>query len=322
MTAATKDACPICGSAANTRHRLECFDDRYGYPGMFSLNQCSKCRHRFIRHEFPESELKNLYTNYYPRSNFDLENHPAYRKQNAFITWLNGELYSPFRWVPKGKKVLDIGCGFGESLGYLREQGCDAYGVEADENIRRVADKYGYNVHVGLFDPANYQTEIFDVVTMGQVIEHVTDPQQTLKDIARVLKPGGLAILSTPNAEGWGAKIFGRRWINWHSPYHLHFFTPASMQIAAEKAGLRLESSNCKTPSYWLHAQWLHLLTYPQRGDASIFWAPGGHWNLVRKLCRFVLRLVHRLKFDHLATRLADAVGMGDNRLYFLRKAQ
>ncbi len=320
MIDAAEIICPICQSPASTSKAMEYHDDRYGYPGKFPLIRCSICGHRFLHAAFPAQALQDLYTNYYPRSYFDLENHPAYRVNNAFVTWLNGELYVPFRWVPKGKKVLDIGCGFGESLGYLREQDCDAYGVEADENIRRVAEKYGYNVHVGLFDPANYQANSFDVVTMGQVIEHVTDPLQTLKDIASVLKPGGIAILSSPNAKGWGAKVFGKRWINWHSPYHLHFFTPTSMRIAAEKTGLRLETVDCITPSYWLHAQWLHLLTYPSPGVASIFWSPGGRWSPVRRLCRFVIRLVHILKFDHLVTRLADVLNIGDNRIYFLRK--
>ena len=239
---------------------------------------------------------------------------------SGFRSWLNGDKSSTFRWVPRAVRVLDIGCGFGESLGYYQARGCDVYGVEADENIRRVADKFGYNVHVGLFDASVYEANFFDYVTMSQVIEHVTAPVQTLSGIARVLKPGGVAILSTPNASGWGAKVFGRYWINWHAPYHLQFFTLQSMQLAAEQAGLVVERAITITPSAWLHYQWIHLLSCPPEGVVSPFWAPGGKWNFMQKVALKTLEIAHRCKINHVVTRIFDAIRMGDNRIYFLRK--
>lgn len=296
------------------------YDDRYGYPGNFPLLECAGCGHKFLQAEFSPESLRNLYSNYYPRSSFDLDAHLPYQESSGFNAWLNGDKSSTFRWVPRDVRVLDIGCGFGESLGYYQARGCDAYGVEADENIRRVADKFGYKVHVGLFDPDVYEADYFDYVTMSQVIEHVTDPAQTLKGIAHVLKPGGVAILSTPNAGGWGARVFGKQWINWHAPYHLQFFTKRSMQLAAEEAGLILEKTITITPSAWLHYQWIHLFTRPNPGEVSIFWTPGHSWNLRQKVMLKVLAIIHRSNIDHVITRCFDALGWGDNRLYFLRK--
>ena len=141
-----------------------------------------------------------------------------------------------------------------------------------------------------------------------------------LSGIAQVLKPGGVAILTTPNAEGWGAKLFGRRWINWHAPYHLQFFTIRSMQLAAEQAGLVVERAITITPSAWLHFQWIHLLTCPPEGTPSVFWAPGGHWGFMQKVVLKALSIVHMCKINHVLTRLFDVFGWGDNRLFFLRK--
>jgi len=183
-------------------------------------------------------------------------------------------------------RVLDLGCGFGESLGYHAARGCDVYGVEADENIRRVVEKFGYKVHVGLFDDRVYEPEFFDYVTMDQVIEHVTDPLLTLRGVARILKSGGKAILSTPNANGWGAKIFGRRWINWHAPYHLQFFSRDSMRIAAEQAGFEVTQVKTITNSEWLFYQWIHLVTYPKLGEPSWFWSPKKMVQLSRRSWR------------------------------------
>lgn len=310
--------CPVCNSLPIVIG--DRYDDRYGYSGMFTLLKCQNCGHMFLQGEFPPELLRGLYSNYYPRSKFDLESYQPYKEASGFRAWLDGEQSSTFRWVPRNVRVLDIGCGFGESLGYHQARGCDVYGVEADENIRRVAEKFGYKVHVGLFDPDEYEANFFDYVTMSQVIEHVTDPVQTLRGIARVLKPGGVAILSAPNAGGWGARLFGQRWINWHAPYHLQFFTLRSMQLAAEQAGLVVEKVATITPSAWLHFQWVHLFSCPPEGKPSVFWVPGGKWSFMQKVALRVISITARYKFNHMVTRIFDAMGVGDNRLYFLRK--
>jgi SAM-dependent methyltransferase len=310
--------CPICLSLAAEADRLH--DDRYGYPGDFTLLKCGRCGHAFLNAAFTPEALRDLYSNFYPRSTFDLAQFRPYGERTGIGAWLDGEMASPFRWVPRNVRVLDIGCGFGESLGYHQARGCEVHGVEADANIQRVADAFGYRVHVGLFDPAVYPQAYFDYVTMSQVIEHMADPLQALRGVARILKPGGTAVLSTPNAEGWGARVFGRRWINWHAPYHLQFFSSRSMELAAQQAGLSVERALTLTPSAWLHFQWIHLLTCPPEGQRSIFWVPGGKWCLAQRLVLGGLTLVHRCKINHLITRLFDALGWGDNRLYVLRK--
>lgn len=311
--------CPICNSLALARESSR-YDDRYGYPGIFPLLRCGDCGHQFLQAEFSSGQLRELYSDYYPRSTFDVEAHKPYAETKGFCAWLAGYRSSPFRWVPSNVHILDIGCGFGESLGYHQARGCDVCGVEADENIRRVADKFGYRVHVGLFDAAIYEEASFDFVTMSQVIEHVVDPVEVLQGIHKVLKPGGELILSTPNASGWGARLFGKKWINWHAPYHLHFFSNRSLRQAAEKAGLIVERKRTITPSAWLHYQWVHLLTYPVRGESSIFWGVANNWTRKQRIILRVLNLINRVGINHLVTRVFDSIGWGDNSLYFLRK--
>jgi SAM-dependent methyltransferase len=155
---------------------------------------------------------------------------------------------------------------------------------------------------------------------MDQVIEHVTDPLETFRGIAKVLKPGGVAVLSTPNANGWGAKIFRNRWINWHAPYHIQFFSKKSLQLAAEQAGLKLTKIQTVTSSAWLLYQWIHLFTYPQPGRPSAFWDTTGEKSFRVKLLLSATSRIHRTKINHLITRLFDALGLGDNYLFTLEK--
>lgn len=312
--------CPVCGTVA-ANYPQDLWDDRYGYPGQFALMQCPTCRHAFLACDLSPSQLTELYTNYYPRKTFEVSQYKPHIEQSGISVWLNGLNSSAYRWVPKDVRVLDVGCGFGESLGYHTARGCDVYGVEADENIRRVVDKFGYKVHVGLFDDKVYESDFFDYITMDQVIEHVTDPLSTLRGVARILKPGGTVILSTPNASGWGANIFGQRWINWHTPYHVQFFSKHSMRLAAEQAGMVVAEVKTITNSEWLFFQWVHLVMYPKLGEPSSFWSPNKERLTVsQKLGIKILSLINKTKINHLLTRVFDCLGYGDNFVFVLKK--
>lgn len=296
------------------------YDDRFGFPASFELRSCAACGHRFLGTSFSDTELEHLYSLYYPRASFPPHEYRPLRERSGFVSWLDGERRSPCRHVPRGVRVLDIGCGFCETLGYYEGRGCDAYGVEADANVREVAQMHGFKVHIGVFDPQLYPPDFFDYVTMDQVIEHVTDPVATLRGVSRVLREGGGVILNTPYASGWGARLFGRRWINWHAPYHQHFFSDRSMEIAAEKAGLRVEKVQSVTSSEWLFYQWNHLFTFPDQEEPSPFWSPRGRRSPAVRLFYLATRLIHLAKLDHAATRFFDRLDLGDGRLYFLRK--
>lgn len=312
--------CLICGTSPIVQQDL-LYDDRYGYPGRFSLMRCKDCGHIFLKCDFDTGQLTELYTNYYPRKTFDIAQYEPYKEKSGWSLWFDGNS-SAFRRVPPNVRVLDVGCGFGETLGYHASRGCDVYGVEADENIRRVAEKFRFKVHVGLFDDSLYEANFFDYVTMDQVLEHVTDPLATLRGVARILKPGGTAILSLPNAQGWGAKIFGRRWINWHTPYHLQFFSRRSIRLAAKQTGMVVAEIRTITNSDWLLFQWIHLLMYPKLGESSYFWSPNkeGMTLLQRQGLRILMILHRRTRIDHVLTRIFDAIGLGDNFVVVLKK--
>jgi 2-polyprenyl-3-methyl-5-hydroxy-6-metoxy-1,4-benzoquinol methylase len=311
-------ACPICAGAALPWHRL--YDDRYGYPGHFELYRCRDCGHGALAGEFPPERLRELYTHYYPRAAMDLDQLQPLRKAGGLSGWLDGELSSAAFWVPTGVRVLDIGCGNGATLGYHQSRGCEAQGCEVDENILRIAAKFGYRVRVGPFEPEAYEPGYFDVATLNQVVEHATDPLAMLRGVATVLKPGGMAVLSTPNAAGWGARLFGPRWLHWHSPYHLQFFSRDSLRRAAAQAGLRVETLRTTSPSAWLHLQWLHLASRPPEGQASSFWAPDVRWAREHPRLRRAISLLRTLRIDHALTRAFDALGLGDNFVCVLRK--
>lgn len=316
--AANGKSCPVCGSPCFVEALLG--DDRYAFPGSYPMVICSACKHRHLNVSMTSEQIGQLYTNFYPRSELDVETWQAPSQHAPLVTWWQGLRSSAFRWVPRQARVLDIGCGFGESLGYHRGRGCVATGVEADANAARAAKRHGLDIRIGLFDACDFQPESFDVVTLDQVVEHVQDAEALLRGIHTVLKPGGLAILSTPNAAGWGARLFGRRWIHWHAPYHLQFFSPQSLRRLAASAGFTVERAESITNSRWLAFQWCHLVAYPPKGTRSVFWNATLPRSNAQRLAFVLLAVVDRLGVNALATRIADFAGQGDNQVFVLRK--
>jgi hypothetical protein len=127
-------------------------------------------------------------------------------------------------------------------------------------------------------------------------------------------------VLSTPNAQGWGARVFGRRWIHWHAPYHQQFFTPESMLRAAQAAGLEVESMTTVTNSAWLRFQWCHLAAPTREGERSTFWNPALPRRSWQTALFRLAAVADRLGLDAALTRLFDLLGLGDNRVFLLRK--
>jgi 2-polyprenyl-3-methyl-5-hydroxy-6-metoxy-1,4-benzoquinol methylase len=312
--------CPICRDG-NVSEMLILHDDRYGYRQQIQVMRCDSCGHKYGSPSLAVDTIGTIYTNYYQRQAIDPANFEPYVPDGKWKGWLNGDPSSAAHWVPEKVRVLDIGCGLGSYVAFHAARGCDAHGIDADANVRAIAEQHRLNIRVGLFHHEDYPARSFDYVTMDQVFEHVTDPLATLKDVREVLKPGGYLVMSTPNANGWGGRLFGKKWLNWHVPYHQQFISRRSMAVLAEKAGFEIERMSTKTQSAWLIYQIAHLLTYPAMGEASVFWAPQKSRQRLHQFVMLKLIMATRLTFiPQLITRFFDLIGHGDNYLVILRK--
>ncbi|MDR0521556.1 MAG: class I SAM-dependent methyltransferase, partial [Planctomycetaceae bacterium] len=312
-------SCPICRSD-NVRLLFRNYDTMFGYPGWFHLDRCGECGHVFLRETFTPEMLTDLYSQYYLRSQFDLEKYEPYKETGGFLAWLDGDNAYCHRWVPPHSRVLDIGCGHCESLGYHQKRGCEVYGCEADDNTQKIAAKYGFNVFNGLFDDAPYEENFFDYVTMNWVLEHCNDPEKTLRKVCTVLKPGGQLIFSIPNLPCISRYFFGRFWFQWQTPFHLHLFSETSARMLLERCGFQRVQSQCLSTSLFLIGQWGNLFTHGSYGKRATITAarPNEKFGEKEKLwyVRFY-RFLEKLRFHAWLERFADRIGMGETRLYF-----
>lgn len=109
----------------------------------------------------------------------------------------------------------------------------------------------------------------FDAITMNHVIEHLYDPITTLEECRRVLKPVGKLVIVTPNIESLGARLFGEVWRGLEIPRHLYLFSPSTLQMCAEKAGLKVLHLRTTARS----ARWMYATSYLIRRNRTL---PGG----------------------------------------------
>ncbi len=141
-------------------------------------------------------------------------------------------------------KLLDVGCGGGRFLRRMKSRGWSVEGTDFDEQATtKVTSKYGIKTYVGDLPHCQLQADTYDVITLSQTIEHLYDPLTTLRECLRILKPGGLLVMTTPNVESIGAAEFGPAWRGWEAPRHLHLFSVASLSRLTQRAGFNIDEA-------------------------------------------------------------------------------
>jgi 2-polyprenyl-3-methyl-5-hydroxy-6-metoxy-1,4-benzoquinol methylase len=146
------------------------------------------------------------------------------------------------------KRVLEVGCSTGFLTKTLVERGCDVVGVEIDREAAAKAEAWAERVVVGNVDESgvwdDVKDESFDVVVMGDVLEHLRDPLASLRQAARKLKPSGFIVTSLPNIAHGDVRIalmkgrFRYAEMGLLDRTHLHFFTLETIRQMMSEAGL------------------------------------------------------------------------------------
>jgi len=157
--------------------------------------------------------------------------HHEARRPKDFV-FCGPERRAIFRqWVGTGARVLDVGCRYGAlTREYL--EGNEVVGVDIDRRALEEAAKLGIEPVWGdASEPLPLGDETFDVVVLGELLEHLPLPQQTVAEARRVLRPGGRLVGSVPNAyrlKGRLSFLVGRP--PEPDPTHLHLFSPGDVR--------------------------------------------------------------------------------------------
>lgn len=142
---------------------------------------------------------------------------------------------------PKIERILDIGCGYGYFLMACLEKGIpEVYGVDISNSaIQKTQTLKDAKISQLDFskEKSSFQSEFFDVVTAIDVIEHVEDEDFFVKEVYRVLKPGGIFFFITPNGDSWPRDIYMKLIYGRDDPTHINVQGWRHWEALLEKTG-------------------------------------------------------------------------------------
>lgn len=223
--------CSICGATEAT----PCFSARDYLTGeTFQIVQCQTCMMHFVS---PQPALEEM-SRYYP---------PVYygdrRSFFEVVTcWIRMRHVQRAQGHHKTGTLLDVGCGKGGMLQMLQKKGWRVLGTEFGTHpAQTTGDGDAVDIRYGALEACQLPGDSFDVVTLWHVLEHLTNPRETLREIRRLLKKEGKIILAVPNFGSLQAQWAGRHWLHLDVPRHVWHFTQVHLTSLLEQEGFAIE---------------------------------------------------------------------------------
>lgn len=226
--------CPACGGpGVGGAVHVDGKQDLGGGP--LSLLTCPRCRTRYQAALPRAGELARHY------------DYMGHKPVNAHTTPLLELRFARLlaRLEPArrpGARLLEVGCGFGLFLDAAARRGWIAHASEISPSCcESLRARFGERVHEGELPGAPFAPDSFDAVVMIEVLEHLPDPLAYLVTARRLLRPGGLLLLTTPNPEGGTGRVLGTRW-RVFTDEHLSYFGRRGLLALLGRAGLEAAS--------------------------------------------------------------------------------
>ncbi|MCK4271409.1 class I SAM-dependent methyltransferase [bacterium] len=217
--------CPLCGQ--HTKEAVLWIKNAYRYV------QCTVCGMIYINPQLSDESVAQIYSNvlYGQKSErLDLVL-PTLHKYKA-------RLLKKFERFRKTGYLLDVGCFKGFLLFSASQRGWKTFGTEVSEPATRFArEELEQQVDIGdLLHMSRFDQLDFDVVTLFDVIEHLSRPCLYLQKVHYLLRKGGLLYMETPNFNALPRFVLGKKWTVFNS-LHRSYFTPSTMARMLQRVG-------------------------------------------------------------------------------------
>lgn len=253
------NSCIVCGDS------LKPFFSKNNYL----LLRCPTCA--LICADLDE-EYRSFVRRYYQKGYFTGEQsriaYDDYEKDKPYIRANMRKFISFMRvYKPRGK-LLDVGCALGFFVELANREGYDAYGIDPSDYATKKAKQLvgASRIKKSILSEVSKYPKTYDVVTMLDVFEHLSDPVADLKTVHTILKDDGIVVIATGDTDSAFAKILGRRWTFYNPPQHIHYFNCTNITTLLRKEGFE--------PIYWTRiGKWLssrYVLHLARTGGESI----------------------------------------------------
>lgn len=242
--------CPLCGESTYKVIYTPSYSSSISKEDLLKI-YCSSSDEKLLDQLVQCSECSLIYLN--PRTNpsiliksYSEAVDPTFVKQDqkriqCFSKELK-QIINQFRIIPsKDKRVLDIGCAGGAFLKAAHDIGFDVTGIEPSSWMCEYGRKeYGLDLRQGQLADNDFEPESFDIITLWDVLEHLTNPSDVLKNVSALLKKDGRLIINYPDYGSFVARILGQKW-----PFllsvHLIYYDRCTIKRQLEQCGFCVE---------------------------------------------------------------------------------
>tara|TARA_B110001450_G_C17637976_1_gene488030 strand:+ start:692 stop:1558 length:867 start_codon:yes stop_codon:yes gene_type:complete len=200
-------------------------DDRYGTT--LPIYKCFDCNFEFC----PESiDLNNMYAN--------MEDDTYLETSKSRSIQAKQIAHYCDKFIKKSSKLLDIGCGSGLLVKEFENLSYESYGLEPSNFLSKKGINDGLSIYPGTLDDFNFLDE-FSFISLVDVIEHVQNPRELLKQINKALQEDGYLLVITPRRDSFFRLILGFNW--WHYRIaHVGYFSKGNLLEIIENSGFEI----------------------------------------------------------------------------------
>ena len=222
-------SCPLCEPGSSTEPRYQF------HP--YAVVRCRSCGLSFLSPRLVEDEIMRLYQSQsYYESSITGQGYDEYLDARA--NWIRTfkRRLKDIQEYKTGGRVLDVGCGPGFFLEAATCLGYEAWGLDPSSYITELARrKFDKRVVQGTLDTAAFEPRSFEIITAFDTFEHLYHPLQFLDKVFNLLRPGGILVITTPDASSLLARLSGKSWISFKIPEHVYYWSRLTLQKALKR---------------------------------------------------------------------------------------
>lgn len=244
--------CRIC-SAVELTHQF----DKDGYE----VTRCQVCGLVFLNFAPSRKFLSDYYSEDFFHDRGKKHGFRDYEAEAENLRRSFSDRIEVIRKYQTGGRLLDVGCATGTFL-EAASQYWQAEGVEISFYASKIAQNKNLKVYHGELWSSPYVKNQYQVVTLWDTLEHLADPQETIKLLSKMLVPGGIIALTTGDVGSWLAKISGRYWHLYNIPQHLSFFDQKTINRLLERENLEVSQISYPSLNFSLDYLLFRMLTF------------------------------------------------------------
>jgi SAM-dependent methyltransferase len=204
-----------------------------------ALYRCKSCKFIYVR-PVPEDNAEIYSEGYFSGSKSALGYADYEGDRDAMAGAFRAYLEKIEKFFPEKGKLLDVGAATGHFVSLAGANGWEAEGIEISEYAAEKGREKGLQITTGNFEVCDFPGNRFDAITFWDVLEHFEKPEAAVHQAWKILKPGGVLAINTPDSESFAAKIFGRRWHAIVPPNHLHIFGRKNLVCLLSRNGFEI----------------------------------------------------------------------------------